>query len=188
MKVSVRLLANNKEEEKMPNWCHNLMIIEGGASEVKRFIDDNKGENGPLTFESLIPEPVSVGDGWCEWRLTNWGCKWDAGDGDLGVALERVSDECAKYEFRTPWSPPLPWALSASAAYSGVLFTLDYCCIEGDYIGEAVLLAGQQVHRYEEQVDLGDERGCDGQRNDMRSTSHSQAIPLDDIEDDLEPF
>lgn len=39
---------------------------------------------------------------WCEWCVTNWGCKWDATD--LSISCEDGQELCAK--FRTPYDWP----------------------------------------------------------------------------------
>src|SRR5690606_21345130 len=41
---------------------------------------------------------------WYEWRLENWGTKWNA----YSQSLERESDLSATLRFDTAWSPPQP--------------------------------------------------------------------------------
>lgn len=42
---------------------------------------------------------------WYDWRLANWGCKWDLNEGD--VTMELSSDETVlQMWFETPWGPP----------------------------------------------------------------------------------
>ena len=48
----------------------------------------------------------AVGDteyNWYNWNLDNWGCKWDAGDGDIQWEDE---DNTLRITFQTPWGFP----------------------------------------------------------------------------------
>jgi len=39
---------------------------------------------------------------WYAWNLDNWGCKWDAGDGDI----DWLDDNNLRITFQTPWDYP----------------------------------------------------------------------------------
>jgi len=42
---------------------------------------------------------------WYDWRIANWGCKWDASTGDDTVAFDE-GDEEISVAYQTPWGPP----------------------------------------------------------------------------------
>jgi hypothetical protein len=73
-----------------------------------------------LSFERLLPTPDHLVEaGWRDWRLENWGTKWDAHDTsvlDRGGWLE--------YWFLTAWSPPEAWLEALAAAHPECNFTM----------------------------------------------------------------
>ena len=114
----------------MPNWCTNRVTItcddDDNLDYLRGLFDEDR------VFNTLIPEPdwkttpfpdgslpttVKVMDrtilngpdgkqdlrGY-EWRIANWGCKWDIHASDV----ELTCDETGLLEciFDTPWGPP----------------------------------------------------------------------------------
>ena len=60
---------------------------------------------------------------WYDWRLANWGCKWDLNEGD--VKMELSEDKTTlKMWFETPWGPPDKIKEYLSAANDG--FEIDW--------------------------------------------------------------
>lgn len=95
----------------MPNWClNNLTIEHSDPAMVDRFeAAYNRGE----TCNEFIPEPENMGDGWYDWRVNNWGAKWDIGadvDSDheekYGLKATRVGNQISG-SFDSAWSPPI---------------------------------------------------------------------------------
>lgn len=106
----------------MPNWCLNhLTISHPDMDRVDRF--ESAYMRSDLC-ETFLPEPKDdegnpiVGadydengkfkmPDWYEWRIANWGTKWDFGyDTDRGLQPTRVDNEvCVRFD--TAWSPPL---------------------------------------------------------------------------------
>ena len=99
----------------MPNWCHNkLTVTHEYENMVHRFVSaymDNK-----LCSEFLPP----IGEDTNEWRLANWGQKWDIGPGkdeEYGLYPTVVNQQgsfsigafdCeASVTFSSAWSPPV---------------------------------------------------------------------------------
>lgn len=132
----------------MPNWCSNMLKVEGKAEHVRKFILDNfKYSLNPysknrrayyvLDFEVLLPTPVdNMIDGWYEWRIAHWGCKWspcfeqyisliidykngetkefdDCEQSFIGESVLDIEKDYDNIEsitlncsFQTPWGPP----------------------------------------------------------------------------------
>lgn len=106
----------------MPNWCLNhLTISHPDMDRVDRF--ESAYMRSDLC-ETFLPEPKDdegnpiVGadydengkfkmPDWYEWRIANWGTKWDFGyDTDRGLQPTRVDNEVT-VRFDTAWSPPI---------------------------------------------------------------------------------
>ena len=109
----------------MPNWCENELRIshvkkykmQSILNTVKDTINNVEGHT-PL-LQSLIPMPKylegttspSDSPNWYQWRLANWGVKWDITQiwGDEPT-LER-DEENGLYHleigFDSPWGPPV---------------------------------------------------------------------------------
>lgn len=79
----------------MPNWCENSLEVKGHPARVVDFIeyafkictdDYYEGLLGKgsytLDFEKIEPTPLDgkgdIIEGWYDWRLNNWGTKWNA--------------------------------------------------------------------------------------------------------------
>lgn len=59
---------------------------------------------------------------WYDWRLDNWGTKWDAGYAKLRDKSENHLD----YRFDTAWSPPLEWQKRVAAHYRQLRLSMTY--------------------------------------------------------------
>jgi hypothetical protein len=73
-----------------------------GASEYKP-----EGYDKLTKEEQLAVALKHESNGWYDWNVREWGCKWDASD----VSLTDSTDEkaaCLNYNFQTPWSIPEP--------------------------------------------------------------------------------
>lgn len=97
----------------MPNWCTNYINITGSKQLIedlwntaKQNAADNKLNRGLLS--AMYPEPVyEQEDQWYNWRVNNWGTKWDV---DLeGLELDDTGDGNASIlgVIDTAWSPPI---------------------------------------------------------------------------------
>jgi hypothetical protein len=146
----------------MPNWCENTLFVYGPEADVQRFKQDVKavevGDGGlavpgasageyreiPLSFERHLPTPtdengeLTKGDNergmpdWYNWRVENWGTKWDLDD---STTLDDLDPDYLRYSFDTAWSPPVEWLTFVAQQYPTLSFKLDYrepgMCFEG---------------------------------------------------------
>jgi len=59
---------------------------------------------------------------WYNWRLANWGCKWDVSD----YHLSRCSNNVFSCIFLTPWSPPECLYEKLKLRYPHLIFDEDW--------------------------------------------------------------
>jgi len=114
----------------MPNWCENRVTVSGKSEEVKRLVEfvgkefdfqkvlpmpeeledttspiRTKGENVNMTPERQKELLDKYGfDNWYDWRISNWGTKWNLQPQDVEVLVE---DDFCEFKFLTAWSPPV---------------------------------------------------------------------------------
>lgn len=126
----------------MPNWNENKLSIMDCSPELESYLK----ENG-LSFEKIKPTPPELleSDGWYNWRLENWGTKWDLDEREQKeVADQLISEDCDfQAPFMTAWSPPIEAIAALSEMFPNDQFTLDY--FEGGcwFAGTAIIYAGQ---------------------------------------------
>lgn len=110
----------------MPNWCYNYTEISGPKEEIKRLYEAM--EQGKF-FAYMSPEPdysvtpvapafpdisgtneATVSDNsWWDWRVQNWGTKWEVDEADLKTFEYSEHGETARLagNYSTAWSPGL---------------------------------------------------------------------------------
>ena len=150
----------------MPNHCDQQVHIHGQRFLVETIYNALAGNGGnlsnpqfcqlikPMPFEVWVaPKTKKQGydmDGWYDWRLENWGTKWDVCDVQISDPITyhgtdkkpswtTPSDkEVASFTFHcwTAWAPPIPvWdalvkmGLSVDASYQD-----EGMCFEGEYL------------------------------------------------------
>lgn len=87
----------------MPNWCMNALTISHSKKEMlEKFCE---GFNQDAACEAFCPQPPEIGDDWYDWRLSNWGVKWDFGC-DQGQRAE-IHDDSVAVSFDSAWGPPI---------------------------------------------------------------------------------
>ena len=90
----------------MPNWCmNNLTISHEDTEKVNEFVEAYKrGE----TCEYYLPTPKrddgELSDDWWDYRVNNWGTKWDFGGENEFIAQSGNGVICS---FDTAWAPPI---------------------------------------------------------------------------------
>lgn len=140
----------------MPNWCYNRTTFSHVDPKqidliVNILHDEVNGGNGLL--QSLLPCPMELLDtiphevngdvrreanlekygfpDWYEWRVANWGTKWDLSVDDTGP--ERKSPTEVYLEYETAWAPPL--AAYAKLKEMGYTIESEYCEPDMEFAG-----------------------------------------------------
>lgn len=126
----------------MPNWCDNHLKIRSNDHQLLTDIAKAAEENKLLAF--LRPEPnyettpvaktfprqegdeipTIRTDSWWDWRVQNWGTKWDIDTEPCNVSL-KLEEGLVEITFLTAWSPPCD-ALNYAAEERGLDFELYY--------------------------------------------------------------
>lgn len=96
----------------MPNWCNNFLRIAVPTDPAFRayfrgFCSADHKPSGmilPFSFEKIVPMPESEANNWYEWRIQNWGTKWDLVPQDCHTWSTTKS---IWYNFQTAWGPPI---------------------------------------------------------------------------------
>ena len=113
----------------MPNWCNNSITITGPKAKIENLWKRSQGSTPNSDFgllNAMVPMPkqlegttspspkegepqplVDGHDNWYDWRVENWGCKWDVDD--TGLEFEDCKDGYATISgwFDSPWAPPI---------------------------------------------------------------------------------
>ena len=143
----------------MPNWCNNSINISGSTETIKTLWDEaNKegsglldamkpmpkeldGTTSPTPQEGQAgykgPQPTVDGfDNWYDWRVKNWGTKWDI-DPKEGLEFTDNGDGTAQISgwFESAWAPPIQ-------AYDTFLDDMDGCSLTADYHEPGMDFAG----------------------------------------------
>ena len=94
-------------------------------------------ENGDISFNKFIPMPKELegtisptteknrelikkygADNWFDWRLMNWGVKWDASETEWVQPFEVI--------FKTPWGPAIPVFVRLSKKFPDAKIKLQF--------------------------------------------------------------
>jgi len=128
----------------MPNYCSNTLVCTSGKNigAVLAPYISNKDEEGKITdpfldFQKIHPmpdEPIvenkeykSMPD-WYNWRVKNWGTKWNSSDNVTLEGLEHNNEkleDIEAYYFQTAWSPAIG-VIEKLAEITGESFILYY--------------------------------------------------------------
>lgn len=138
----------------MPNWCNNVLVVEGTKKDRDNFVKDVKSENTTLDFEKIIPyqdfldkkksewnklskdekkkwiDKDFTDDGFQMWAFNNGGYNWCVDNwgtkwnADVGDARE--DNDKLIYVFVTAWSSPEPIVKTLIEKYPNLSFYLEY--------------------------------------------------------------
>ena len=134
----------------MPNWCEcTLKITADSLNKLEKFYNENKDENMELSFNKNVPLPDEESENWYNWRIANWGTKWDLGDETSYDVSNEENEKVCIYIFCTAWGPPINWLTTVSSIYSDIKFKLDYCEPGMNFAGN-IIIQNQEILSDEE--------------------------------------
>ena len=134
----------------MPNWCNNTITLTGPKEKITAIYNKAKKDDAllqqlkpmPKELEGTTspaptegePQPLVDGfDNWYDWRVQNWGTKWDV-DMD-GLELSDDGTTISGW-FDSAWAPPIH-------AYEYFLTDNEDCSINSYYYEGGCDFAGQ---------------------------------------------
>jgi len=126
----------------MPNWCNNTITIQGPTDTLKPLWDETQ-KTGllqamkpmPKELENTTspapqegePQPLVDGfDNWYDWRVANWGTKWDVDTEGLEYTDNGDGTAVISGYFESAWSPPID-------AYQTFCDDMDNCSLDAYY-------------------------------------------------------
>jgi len=102
---NVKSAWNETEEKEPPTELFGLFRpmpkeLEGST---KRFSAEPEADVEKVNSDKLVNKYGT--DNWYDWRIENWGTKWDVSWCD--VIIEERTETSVKLRFRTAWGPPI---------------------------------------------------------------------------------
>jgi len=128
----------------MPNHTTNILEAPGHDDVIKLiepYMGSNNSDSGrqwTLDLNKIIPMPPELEGtesprdkpNWYDWRVENWGTKWNTYDPDLDP--ENPTDQ---FKFYTAWAPPIPCIVKLATLVKATL-VLYYLDEGGGFIGK----------------------------------------------------
>ena len=131
----------------MPNWCSNSIEIQGTKEQINKFVSFLDEKNGKDWFDFFAPTPVELKeDGWYEWNVSNWGCKWNCDAQDWSRDGNTIS-----FWFDSPWGPPVE--LYYKIEQAGLTVKAEYMEEGMRFVGEFVD-GSDETYEYQDVEDL----------------------------------
>jgi len=151
----------------MPNWTYSQLRISGEPKQLNKFLKEvertpleaeaeNKHEATKFAFDRIIPMPYEMWEGekWYEWRIENWGTKWECSI-DYETIDQWESGEVF-IEYRTAWSPPMPIMEAVVKKYPKLLFSWKFYEESYEFWGYFIGEKGELISDYD-----GEFRNCE---------------------------
>ena len=129
----------------MPNYCKNILIVNGPSELIDGFARHVTGEYGNFDFNTVMPYPShfkamddscakadkdgtrlhgmkdGYNSGGYEWCVRNWGTKWNAGNAEnIKCSLGTL------FIFETAWGPPIGVVREMAIRFPALSFELHY--------------------------------------------------------------
>ena len=119
----------------MPNYCQNtLYVSHKNKAEIDRlFTEATKKE--PNFFDAIRPTPPELlVKGWYEWRVDNWGTKWNP----IIDECDKQDDGSLRLSFDTAWAPPIKLYdfMTANGFEIEAFYSEEGMCFRGSYTSE----------------------------------------------------
>ena len=72
--------------------------------------------------KALLNEPEVYEGSWWDWRIQNWGTKWEPSD----TCFHNQTEESVEISFGTAWGPPVEWLEKVRKDFPDLIFQLEY--------------------------------------------------------------
>lgn len=154
----------------MPNWCGNVVIIQGESDEVQQLLNSVEDGNTAFSLDKIIAMPEALrgnsaperdddtastnlklygAKDWYDWSNLNWGTKWnvdakivyDNGENNPLINSKRV----VRIEFESAWAPPLPVYEVLAARWPNTNIYAAYDEPGADFSGYVMYTQGRAV-------------------------------------------
>lgn len=157
----------------MPNYCENELNIRGSKEVIAKFIEKYMQVDlmGPLKsthgvfngysvmhmldFEKIKPTPLKengdIIDDWYNWRLSNWGTKWNCDGSAMSIKDYDENDLVLSMGFTTAWTPPYELMQYLSSIEPDIRIEMRYYEPGCAFAGENEFEKGETL--YEEYVE-----------------------------------
>lgn len=96
-------------------------------------------------------------DNWYDWRVNNWGTKWD-----VEAEISEVDDKTLAINFDSAWAPPIAAIIKLATMFPNLAFRLSYIepgmcfagvfAAKGDDVNDDCLDAGNDKEAYRQMV------------------------------------
>ena len=146
----------------MPNWCNNTLSIQGPTKTLKPLWEETKKEGllqamkpMPKELEDTTspsssankPQPMIEGfDNWYDWRVQNWGTKWDVDHEGLEYTDNGDGTASIVGWFDSAWGPP-------TEAFNTFCDDNDNCSLESFYEEGGMDFAGHYCDGYDDYLE-----------------------------------
>lgn len=137
----------------MPNWCENEVTITfTDTTEQEQFVKQVGDVQSYISWDSteqlfdvFIPTPPELleGEGWWEWRIQNWGTKWNPKVNDF-----RVEDNLVFLRMDTAWAPPREFFVTLNEMFPSTIIELSYLEEGMAFCGKSRIQNGTEYDRY----------------------------------------
>lgn len=148
----------------MPNWCENTVSIFGSKEVVESVMEFVKPNSSDISVDNDEPTAMSLqsifpidpellnsdaftaeGNGWYDWRIANWGTKWDI-QANVSILSEYRDDVyLVDYTFDSAWAPPTEAMIVLSKTFPEIVIHLSYDEPGMGFSGYAVINKGEMV-------------------------------------------
>lgn len=140
----------------MPNWCDNDITIVGDTETISKVLEfvkpkaDAQEKNTDFSLHSIYPTPQDMldGDGWYNWRVNNWGTKWDV-DAEKHDDYEYEGRRYVCIRFQSAWGPPMGAIEKLANAFPEISIHHSYDECGMDFSGYDVYTNGEIHNRVE---------------------------------------
>lgn len=133
----------------------------------------------------LRNEPRIRENAWWDWRVQNWGTKWELYD--VALADNTCADEFS-FSCYSAWSPPMEGLLSISKQFPNALFQLEYQESGEDFCGVTVFQNGI-AYDYTHEISVVKQHWLQEYHPDLFARTQAEGAEDDsELEDELFDF